>query len=167
MPPKNTSPLPNCAQCGKPLQRHSRKYCSRACNSVAQRARVMRACAACGAQYSLCRGRAILPTARFCSTRCKAIALRGANAPTWKGGTTRDGKDGYRLVNVGPNTQRLEHRVIMERHLGRALTRDEVVHHINEDKGDNRIENLAVMTRSEHMRMHRRQRRGVSPSLRA
>lgn len=34
-----------------------------------------------------------------------------------------------------------EHRYIMEQYLGRKLEQDEVVHHVNEDKTDNRIEN--------------------------
>ena len=46
------------------------------------------------------------------------------------------------------------HRVVMEAHIGRRLTRYEVVHHINGDGMDNRIENLQLMTLSEHTRMH-------------
>lgn len=47
-----------------------------------------------------------------------------------------------------------EHIVIMEKHLGRYLNKGEVVHHINEDRTDNRIENLQLMTKSEHISHH-------------
>jgi hypothetical protein len=46
------------------------------------------------------------------------------------------------------------HRYIMEQHIGRRLSRLEVVHHINGDKSDNRIENLKLMTFREHNILH-------------
>jgi len=46
-----------------------------------------------------------------------------------------------------------EHRYLMEQHLGRKLDRNEQVHHINGDWRDNRIENLQVLTNSEHQKL--------------
>ena len=48
----------------------------------------------------------------------------------------------------------LEHRFVMEQHIGRSLRSGEVVHHINEDRLDNRIENLQLMTKGEHATHH-------------
>lgn len=60
----------------------------------------------------------------------------------------------YKAIKV--NGKKMdEHRYIMEQHLGRQLARDEVVHHKDGDKSNNEIENLELMSLSEHTRQHR------------
>lgn len=60
----------------------------------------------------------------------------------------------YKKIKLKDGTTRDEHRIIMENHLGRKLTFNEVVHHINGNKFDNRLENLELMSRSEHVKHH-------------
>lgn len=66
-------------------------------------------------------------------------------------------RDGYLVVSLrenGKRMTRLVHRLAMEKHIGRKLHYNEVVHHRNGVKTDNSIENLEVMDRTEHSLHH-------------
>lgn len=79
--------------------------------------------------------------------------------PTFKTGRYVT-QQGYILVlkHDHPNKTKegymMEHRLVMEQHLGRYLTSEEEVHHINGIKSDNRIENLQLISPSDHMKLH-------------
>ncbi len=59
----------------------------------------------------------------------------------------------YKTIQVDKKQVRL-HRYLIEQHYGIKLNRNELVHHINGDMLDNRIENLEIITRSEHKKKH-------------
>lgn len=65
--------------------------------------------------------------------------------------------NGYVEHTTGPNKGRSVHVTEFEQRIGRRLLPDEVVHHIDGDRSNNDINNLALMTRSAHTRLHRRE----------
>ena len=134
-------------------------------------------CDCCGREFK--RNFTLIRSNRqFCSNKCckKSKAgymwtpkqkenFRGKNHSTWKGGRNKN-HDGYILIykpeHPMVNKNRpyiMEHRLIMEKHLGRYLAREEVVHHINEIVDDNRLENLKLFkNESEHRIYHNKSR---------
>lgn len=112
---------------------------------------VPRICRYCGSDFltfadAPARGRGI-----YCSRSCRAKDRTGDQSPNWTGGKSRS--RGYVIATL-PSGRRFEHRIVMEQALGRPLRREEVVHHINGIKDDNRPENLQVISQPEHMAMH-------------
>lgn len=84
----------------------------------------------------------------------------GENNPMWKGGTCLHAL-GYIWIYAPKhpfaNNHKyvLEHRLVMEKILGRYLQPNEIVHHINERKDDNRPENLMVFSSiRDHTKYH-------------
>ena len=83
----------------------------------------------------------------------------GPQNPKWKGGRKFSKCYFYLLLpdhpNCNPDGYVLEHRVVMEKFLGRYLDRKEVVHHKNGLKTDNRIENLELhKSNGDHLSEH-------------
>lgn len=118
------------------------KFCSRACRSASARGKDERQCARCGVTFRAWPNEGT----RHCSRSC-AGKNRGA----------RDGRindRGYIIVEAPDGRHIYEHRLVMERHLGRLLRSDEHVHHVNEDRADNRLENLRLLSKADHVRLH-------------
>jgi hypothetical protein len=94
----------------------------------------------------------------FCSSRCALAFVRT------KKHQIEAGKKAAKVIiakyrGTGTKTYvkengRHQHRVVMERILGRKLRKGEIVHHIDSNKKNNKPKNLMVMTQSEHCRLH-------------
>jgi len=90
---------------------------------------------------------------------CVDCARTGYRSHFWKGGRFRH-PSGYFLVRLTPDHPLYdmaddhhlvpEHRLIMAEHIGRPLRDDEIVHHRNGIKDDNRLENLELLARRLH-----------------
>lgn len=80
------------------------------------------------------------------------------------GGHEKKRSDGYIKVYVPDHPHAtadgyvMKHTLVMERNIGRFLREDEVVHHVNRVRDDNRLENLRLMTKKEHLSLHMRER---------
>lgn len=103
-------------------------------------------CARCGEMFWTGRR-----TASYCRKGCALKARRMEKNHLWRGGIVRNSNGYVKLYapdHPHVKTQRYicEHRLVMEKHLGRYLLPFENVHHKNGIKNDNRIENLELWT---------------------
>lgn len=152
-----------CETCGTPVyanlsarSKGQGRYCSAACHNIAQtKEAVVKSCPVCGKEMRLKPSQA---PRTYCSRLCmgrgrtKRLLDREHN-----GRPARLDQHGYVLVWQPdyPGVPALkgwvyEHRLVASQVLGRPLTSDEQVDHINRDKGDNRPENLQVLDQNGH-----------------
>jgi len=104
------------------------------------------------------------------SCRCTECSqLIGEKNFNWKGGKYVDA-EGYCLVKIyrdhpfycmaKSDGYVLEHRLVYAQHIGRPLRKEEVVHHIDENRVNNAITNLRLFPSVvNHLTYHRMQRR--------
>lgn len=104
-------------------------------------------CRMCAAPFTAARANIV-----FCTESCGSEWRARRARPM--GSRRRVDRAGY--VWIG---NQLEHRLVMERVLGRKLRRDEDVHHRNEDRSDNRPTNLELRSHREHAALHHAIRR--------
>jgi len=113
-------------------------------------------------------------TAKTCSRKCFKVYARknwgrGLNNPNFKGDEYLH--NGYYRVYHYYNEKKRNnavHRLVYEKYIGRLLKREEVVHHKDGNKSNNKLENLELLSRSNHTKLHVLEllkRRWKNPSL--
>lgn len=80
----------------------------------------------------------------------------GEKNPSWKGGIrmykSSSGRTEKKYIYLGKRKYEAEHRIVMENSLKRKILSTEIIHHLNGDGLDNRIENLKLFSsQSEHV----------------
>lgn len=121
------------------------KYCSRKCRDLGNKSGGIKNCLQCGSEFYTTRG-------KFCSKKCSSD-YRSEHTDS-----KQYYENGYLIQHIKGYNKKGNakvHRIIAEKMIGRKLMENEVVHHINGDRRDNREENLRVMTHSEHSSLHR------------
>jgi predicted alpha/beta superfamily hydrolase len=111
-------------------------------------------CKYCGKHFKKIRS-----SREFCSNLCRSSYRRSNNRPgKWM-------ENGYIVIYSGDGNGIKEHVFKMEKKIKRKLKRNEVVHHINGIRDDNRMCNLLLMTNGEHSRLHRQQEIAANKKL--
>jgi len=169
-----------CKNCGKEFFRRDcrskNQFCSTSCGyAYNTKERFNRICQECGKEFSISAYEQSRDHGLFCSKSCavtvngrkglgrkKSLEHRtkiglghtGEKNYRWKGGVKMQG--GYTFNRVEKGKYKQEHRQVAEKAMGRPLTENEHVHHINGNKTDNRNCNLLICSRGYHAWLHRK-----------
>jgi len=131
-------------------------YCSNKCSQSTRSTKIEVICNTCGKVTSRRLADILNSKHLYCSKECywKSSKLSTKeNSNRWKGGVWNH--DGYIYLRQEDGKYKAEHRIVMEKYLGRFLTNLEVIHHTDFDRSNNVISNLQIMTRAEHIEIHR------------
>lgn len=97
---------------------------------------------------------------KISSSQIGRTGLKMEKSPKWKGGRRICGRDGYVFIHKPDHPfcrkdgDILEHRLVMEKMIGRYLKKGEDVHHKNGKKDDNRPGNLMLVSHFKHFSEH-------------
>lgn len=156
------------------------KFCSQKCNGVYRTKNkkgitnnYSGVCEQCGKKFETYRSPSnFTKNPRFCSLKCTGKAQSGENNPAYTGGRYINA-DGYVVIfmpnhpNSGVRKTVFEHRLSMECKIGRYLTKEECVHHIDGNKSNNDPNNLMLFkNNSEHIKFHAKLKRNGKKSAR-
>lgn len=94
-----------------------------------------------------------------CGKRCqkghKGYSGMGEKNSNWKGGKYINSQGYVEIRDPIKKKYYLEHRAVVETFIKRTLKKSEIIHHINEIKTDNRIENLMIFPNpNKHKQFH-------------
>ena len=102
-------------------------------------------CLTCGKEFVFIEYPSRKTRGKYCSRKC------------WRPHNKKGGwidNQGYHVIGIGHTGKAYLHRLLAEKKMGRKLRTKEVVHHINGDILDNRLSNLAIISHSEHSKIH-------------
>lgn len=126
-----------------------------------RRYKIKTTCGYCGNSIFADRANAQKSKRSFCNIECKGKGQSGSGAPNWVGGkkNKQGKKGGYILIHAPEHPAAKkgfvpEHRLVVEKRLGRFLLPEELVHHVDCDKRNNLYGNLDICSILQHVNAH-------------